>query len=197
MEFRLVSKKIEGFFNLIRLTIQKETPMKCKKVLSRLDAYADHELPLSQNREIEAHLQCCEMCRIAFEQIRQVEGFLDTLDDLPVPQGFAASVMAEARKKALPGAQKKSFLAWDWFWLQWLKEQSMPVRLAACTMVLLAFFLGVTMSREISLSGSRQAVASGETGMEGFEWFSPSPPESLQQTYMILASSLDAGGAAR
>lgn len=171
--------------------------MKCKKVLSHLDAYADHELPLSQNHEIEAHLQCCGICRIALEQIRQVEGFLDTLDVLPVPQNFAACVMAEARNMALPGAEDKSFLAWDWFWLQWIKELSMPVRLAACAIVLLAFLLGVTMSREISLSGSRQAVASGETGMEGFEWFSPSPPESLQHTYMILASSLDAGGAAR
>ena len=197
MEFCLVSKKIEGFFNLIRLMIQKETPMKCKKVLSHLDAYADHELSLSLNREIEDHLQCCGMCRIAFEQIQQVEGFLDTLDVLPVPQEFAARVMTEARKRALPGAEKKSFFAWDWFSLQWLTELSMPVRLAACTMVLLAFFLGMTMSREISLSGSRQAAASGETGMEGFEWFSPSPPESLQHTYMILASSLDAGGAAR
>jgi len=171
--------------------------MKCKKILSHLDAYADHELPLSQNREIEDHLKCCGMCRIAFEQILQVEGFLDALDVLPVPQAFAACVMAEAREKALPGAEKKPFFAWDWFWLQWLKELPVPVRLAACTMVLLAFFLGVTMSREISLSGSRQATTSGEAGMEGFEWFSPAPPESLQHTYMILASSLDAGGIAR
>jgi len=171
--------------------------MKCKKVLSHLNAYVDHELPLSQNREIKDHLQCCGICRTAFEQILQVEGFLDTLDVLPVPRAFADRVMAEARKKALPGAPKKPFFAWDWFWLQWLMELSMPVRLAACTVVLLAFFLGMTMSREISLSGNRLETVSREAGLEGFEWFSPAPPESLELTYMILASSFDVGGIAR
>ena len=168
--------------------------MRCKKVLSHLSAYADHELSSSLNHEIEDHLHCCRMCRIEFEQIQHVEGFLNTLDVLPVPQDFADRVMTEARKMALPGAEKKSFFAWDWFSLQWLLELSMPVRLAACTTVLLAFFLGMTMSREISLSGNLQTAASREAGLEGFEWFSPAPPEALEHTYMILASSFDVGG---
>jgi len=171
--------------------------MRCKKVLSHLNAYLDHELSSSLSREIENHLNCCRTCQIAFEQIQHVEGFLSSLDVPPMPQEFAESVMMEARKMAFPGAERKSFFAWAEFSLQWFSELSMPVRLAACSMVLLAFFIGVTMSREISLSGSRQAAASGETGMEGFEWFSPAPPESLQHAYMILASSLDAEGAVR
>ncbi|MBI5593771.1 MAG: zf-HC2 domain-containing protein [Deltaproteobacteria bacterium] len=168
--------------------------MRCKKVLFHLSAYADHELSGNLSREIEDHLQDCGGCRIAFEQIQQVDGFLSALDALPVPLEFADRVMSEARKRILPVAEKKSFLAWDRFSLQLLLELSMPVRLAACTAVLLAFFLGMTMSREISLSGSRQAAASREAGMEGFEWFSPAPPESLEHTYMILASSFDVGG---
>jgi hypothetical protein len=168
--------------------------MRCKKVLSHLNAYADNELSGNLSREIEDHLYCCGMCRIEFEQILQVEGFLNTLDALPVPDGFADRVMAEARKRALPGAEKKSIFAWGGFSLQWFSGMSMPVRLAACTTVLLAFFLGMTMSREISLSGSHQATASRAADMEGFEWFSSSPPESLEHTYMILASSFDAGG---
>jgi len=169
--------------------------MKCKKVLSRLNAYADHELSSSLSREIEDHLHGCGTCRIQFEHILQVGASLNALDVLPVPDGFADRVMTEARKRALPGAENKSFFAWDGFSLQWLSELSVPVRLATCTTVLLAFFLGLTMSREISLSGNRQAAASREAGMEGFEWFSPAPPESLEHAYMILASTLyDAGG---
>ncbi len=171
--------------------------MKCEKVLSHLNAYADHELSSSLIREIEDHLHCCGMCQIEFEHIQQVDGFLNTLDVFPVPDGFTDRVMTEARRRILLGAEKKSFFAWDWFQLQWLKELSIPVRLAACTMVLLAFFLGMTMSREISLSGSRVAAASREAGMEGFEWFSPAPPESLEHAYMILASSFDVGGIAQ
>ena len=171
--------------------------MRCKKVLSHLNAYADHELSSSLSCEIDDHLHDCGTCQIQFEHILGVGDSLDALGVLPVPNGFADRVMTEARKRGLLSAEKKSFFTWDWFSLQWLSELSMPVRLAACTTVLLAFFLGMTMSREISLSGSRQATASREAGLEGFEWFSPAPPESLEHTYMILASSLDVGGIPR
>jgi len=171
--------------------------MRCKKVLSHLNANADHELSSSLSREIDDHLRDCGTCQIQFESILRVGDSLNALGVLPMPDGFAERVMAEARSRVLLGAEKKSFFAWDWFSLQWLSELSMPVRLAACTTVLLAFFLGMTMSREISLSGSRQAAASRGADMEGFEWFSSSPPESLEHTYMILASSFDVGGIAR
>ncbi len=171
--------------------------MRCKKVLSHLNAYADHELSDRLSREIDDHLRDCGMCRIQFKRILQVGASLNALGVLPVPVGFAERIMSEARSRVLLGAEKKSFFAWDGFSLQWLSELSVPVRLAACTMVLLAFFLGMTMSREISLSGNNQATASRETDMEGFEWFSPSPPESLEHTYMILASSFDVGDMTR
>jgi hypothetical protein len=171
--------------------------MRCKKVLSHLNAYADHELSSSLSREIGNHLHCCRMCQIEFGKIQHVEGFLNTLDVLPVPREFAERVMMEARKRALSGAENKSFFAWCGISLQWLSELSIPVRMAACTTVLLAFFLGMTMSREISLSGNHHAAASREAGMEGFEWFSPVPPESLEHTYMILASSFDVGDIVR
>jgi hypothetical protein len=171
--------------------------MRCKKVLSHLNAYADHELSSSLSREIDDHLRDCGTCQIQFERILQVGDSLDALGVLPVPDGFADRVMAEARNRVLFSAEKKSFFTLNWFSLQWLSELSVPVRLAACTTVFLAFFLGMTMSREISLSGSRQTAASREAGMEGFEWFSPTPPESLEHTYMILASSFDVGGIPR
>jgi anti-sigma factor RsiW len=164
-------------------------PMRCKKVLSHLNAYADHELSDSLSREIDDHLRDCGTCRIQFERILRVGDSINALGVLPVPDGFADRVMAEARSRVLRSAEKKSF-----FTFNWLSELSIPVRLAACTTVLLAFFLGMTMSREISLAGSRQATASREAGMEGFEWFSPAPPESIEHAYMILASSFDAGG---
>ncbi|MCX5884208.1 MAG: zf-HC2 domain-containing protein [Deltaproteobacteria bacterium] len=72
--------------------------MRCKKVLSHLNAYADHELSSSLSRGIENHLHSCRMCQIEFDQIQHVEGFLNTLDVPPVPQEFAARVMIEARK---------------------------------------------------------------------------------------------------
>jgi hypothetical protein len=73
---------------------------------------------------------------------------------------------------------------------------SVPLRLAACATVLLAFFLGMTLGREVFLSGNSQVAAAGAASVEGFEWFSQTPPASLGSTYMTLASN-DMGGMAR
>ena len=56
--------------------------MNCKKVLSRLPAYVDGELPARLMREMEKHLGACPLCRSQVEHIRQVD---DMLDSMSVP----------------------------------------------------------------------------------------------------------------
>jgi hypothetical protein len=66
---------------------------------------------------------------------------------------------------------------------------SAPLRLAACATVLFAFFLGLALGRGDFLSGNNQAAVAGAASVEGFEWFSQTPPASLGSTYLVLASS--------
>jgi len=169
--------------------------MYCKRTLFRLSAYLDKELPSRQRHEVEEHLRTCRACREQLERVRQVGGFLDTLDVPPLPDGFAARVLAEARKRTLPAQEKRPYFVPDWWPLGWFSSLSTPMRLATCALILLASFLGLSMSRGISLSGGRQPGAALSENVEGLEWFGPTPPESLGSAYLTLAAtSLDDGG---
>jgi anti-sigma factor RsiW len=161
--------------------------MNCKEILSRLHAYVDGEVQAKLMREMEEHLGVCPLCRSQVEHIRQVDNLLDTMSVPPLPEGFSARVMAEARRRALSAPGKRPLLGIDWMPLRWFADLTVPMRLAACAMVLLACLLGMFMSRDLSLSGSpRTAVVAAEY-LDGFEWFSPTPPTSLGSAYLTLA----------
>jgi len=163
--------------------------MNCKKVLSRLQAYADGEVPAGLMREMNEHLEACPSCRGQVERTRQVGDILESLSVPPLPEGFSARLMAEARRRAPLAKEKKSFFPMDWQPLRWIFDLSVPMRLAACAMVFLACFLGIFMSKELSLSGNRQASVAEAENLDGFEWFSPTPPTSLGSAYLALAST--------
>jgi anti-sigma factor RsiW len=161
--------------------------MNCTKVLSRLHACVDGEVPARLMRKMEEHLDACPSCRSQVERIRQVDDMLDGLAVPPLPEGFAARVMTEARRRALPVPEKRPVLGGAWLALRWFSDLTVPMRLAACAMVLLACLLGMFMSRDLSLSGSPWATVVEAENLDGFEWFSPTPPTSLGSAYLTLA----------
>ncbi len=161
--------------------------MNCKKALSRSHAYVDGEVPAKLMREMKEHLDVCPSCRSLVERIRQVDDMLDSLSVPSLPNEFAARVMAEARRRALPAPGKRPLLGLDWVPLRWFVDLTVPMRLAACAVVLLACFLGMFMSRDLSLSGSPRTNVVEAENLDGFEWFSPTPPTSLGSAYLTLA----------
>lgn len=157
--------------------------MKCKKVISRLHAYLDGEMAISLMRKMEQHINGCPSCRGRAEEIRSVENMLDCFD-IPSPRpGFTNRVMAEATQRVRSVGEKKAFFPTRHPSLQWFLNLSVPMRLVACTLVLIACFLGVWMSRDLSLSGKVHAYAVRSQNLDGFEWFSPTPPASLGSAY--------------
>lgn len=163
--------------------------MHCKKVLSRLQAYVDGEVPAGLMREMDEHLDACASCSNQVERIRAVGNILDSLSVPPLPEGFSARVMAEARRRAPLAEKRKSFFPLEWQPLRWLLDLSVPMRIAACTVVLMACLLGMFMSREVSLSGNQRTSIAETENLDGFEWFSPTPPASLGSAYLTLASA--------
>ena len=163
--------------------------MNCKKVLSRLQAFVDGELPAKVMSEIEEHLGSCPACRSQVERIRGIGDILDNLSVPPLPEGFTARVMAEARRRAPITRRKRFFSPAERLLLRWLLDLSVPVRLAACTMVLLACFLGVFMSKELSVSWNQQSSTVKTESPDGFEWFSATPPASLSSAYLAVSSN--------
>jgi anti-sigma factor (TIGR02949 family) len=161
--------------------------MNCRKVLSRLHAYLDGEVPAELMHEFEEHLSICPSCRDQVERIRQISDILDSLTVPPLPEEFVARVMAVARKRSLPVPEKRPVLGIGRLPLHWFADLSAPMRLAACAMVLLACLLGMFMSRDLSLSGISRANVADAENLDGFEWFSPTPPASLGNAYLTLA----------
>jgi anti-sigma factor RsiW len=161
--------------------------MNCKEILSRLHAYVDGEVPVRLMRKMDEHLDACPSCRSQVARMRQVDDMVDSLAVPPLPEGFSARVMAEARRRALPAPGTGPLLGIDWMPLRWFADLTVPMRLAACAMVLLACLLGMFMSRDLSLSGSPWTTVADAENLDGFEWFSPTPPTSLGSAYLTLA----------
>jgi anti-sigma factor RsiW len=171
--------------------------MDCSKALSRLHAYLDGEVPAKLRREIDQHLSTCPACRSQVERIRQVH---DMLEDLPVPrlpQEFSSRLMTRARGEVLFAKEKKSLFPLHWQPVQWLLDLSAPMRLAACVVVFLAYLLGMSMSKELSLSRNPQNLVAQTENLDGFEWFGPTPPASLGSAYFALALATTEDPAAR
>jgi len=157
--------------------------MRCRKVTSYLNAYADGELPEKQRLSVKEHLATCEACQRRLEEIRGIDVlFQGTLSVPPVPDGFAARIMAEARRRQSVVAPKRS----EWNPLQWVAGLSVPMRIAACVAILLAFATG------LSLDGgwmTRQGMSSQpEKNLSGLEWFEPTPPGSIGSVYIAMTT---------
>ena len=161
--------------------------MNCSKVLSRLHAYSDGEVPAKLTREIEQHLSTCPACRSQVERIRQVHDIFEGLSVPPLPQEFAARLMTKAPEEVPFAKEKKSLFPLDWQPVQWLLDLSVPMRLTAFAVVFLACLLGMSMSKELSLSGNPQNLVAQTENLDGIEWFSPTPPASLGSAYFALA----------
>lgn len=161
--------------------------MNCDSVLSHLNAYVDGEAPQRLVRKIEEHLEACPSCRSRAEHIRRVGDVLDGLSVPPLPREFAARVMMEARGRVSLAQEKKFVFPLGWQPIRRFLEASFSMRVAACAMVFLACLLGVLTSRAVFQPGNPRTTAVDAESLEGFEWFSPTPPASLGSAYVTLA----------
>ena len=187
------SKKITNFFILrggfpfvVRLISSEVNEMlSCLRYRNHLGAYLDGELSPRRAKNVSAHLGRCKACRVALEDLRRLAPVMHALEVPPVPTGLADHVMAHARTRAVRSREGSVV----WSPLEWWRMVSTPLRLAACATVLLAFFLGVGLGRGVFVSGNNQTTVAEAASIEGFEWFSPTPPASLGSTYLLLASN--------
>jgi len=159
--------------------------LSCLRYRKRLGAYLDGELSPRLSKAVLAHVMRCKACRVELEELRRLAPLMQTLDVPPVPAGLTDKVMARARTRAFRSHEGPV----TWSPLDWWRMVSVPLRLAACATVLLAFFFGVALGRSAFVSRGNQTNVAGAASMEGFEWFSQTPPASLGSTYLILASN--------
>ena len=89
--------------------------MACRHYYELISQRLDGELSPDEERELESHLSTCPSCRALAEQLSGLHEDFSALEEVPVPEGFAQSVMAriraEEQKKVIPLFRRPQFKA--------------------------------------------------------------------------------------
>jgi anti-sigma factor RsiW len=163
--------------------------MNCRRVLPRLNAYADGELSRLRASGVSRHLKECPSCRKRFEELRALEVLLEAADASPLPEGFSSRLLAEAARCAPKRRPER---------LGWLPRglrvavfgMSVPMRLAACGTAVLAFLVGASTAGWLVHPLGGQIATAETRELYGLEWFGSAPPLSLA-TYVADARQGD------
>ena len=74
----------------------------CKEFSALLDPYIDGELSPEETARVREHLHTCDGCRAYVQAALAIRDAFPEAEDTPVPDGFAAGVMAAIRADAAP-----------------------------------------------------------------------------------------------
>lgn len=166
--------------------------MRCNDVQQKLDLFATGELTHTVREKIEAHLESCKECGEALARVRRFEDLLTAAPAPPVPDGFAARVVARAKERQaravgqLPAPRGRYRLAWQ------------RIRLSAGTAAALAagLMVGMFMGHETWQAVRQQPLASATRPPDplaafGFEYLVEPGGDSLAQAYLGLTATSD------
>lgn len=76
----------------------------CKEFSALLDPYIDGELSPEETARVREHLHTCDGCRAYVQAALAIRDAFPEAEDTPVPDGFAAGVMAAIRRTPPPEA---------------------------------------------------------------------------------------------
>ena len=141
----------------------------CHEVRTKLGRYRDRELSPGESRELAAHLEVCQTCRLEFEAMEALDTALGAAPVSPVPEDLVESVMQAARRRQ---AGADSLFTFSGFWFGW----STPMRFAASCAAVAACYLGL-----VAGAGS---APSPRPEVEGAECLAVSSGGPLAAVYM-------------
>lgn len=163
--------------------------MHCEDVEKQLKAYCVGQVPVDVRQGMQAHLVECGGCRAALGRMDPVAGVLSSVQTPAVPLGFAAGVvaMARRRKQAEPPA---------WNLLRWWRLTSTPMHLAAAAVLVVGLTAGLMMGWTTSPSAGRMASAAQGDPLSTYQLdvLSEAPDGSLAGSYLTLVATTNEGG---
>jgi putative zinc finger protein len=160
--------------------------MRCREVQHKLDLFVTQELTSSERERVAAHLGNCAECREALARLRRLEDVLAATPVPPVPEGFAARVVARAaEQQAVPTRQPAQ--------PRLARSPRNRFRFTAATAAAMAsgLLLGLFMGYETWRSGGPgPRGAAGQSNdllaASGFESLVEPGGDSLAQSYLSL-----------
>jgi len=130
----------------------------CEEYAALLDAYADGECSEDEAGRVREHLKTCSGCRACLEEILAMRDAFSLLDDVAVPEGFSAGVMAAvaaAPRREKPDSRRLI--------RKWLPRAACLVVLVGAVLgwKLMGGYSGTAMSAASDSSAAAAAAASG------------------------------------
>ena len=160
--------------------------MDCTRFAEHINAYVDHAVPPEIRAAMQAHATSCPACRGEIEALVQLESVLHSAPEAPVPQGFAAHVMARAATQKAP--RKLSVLAWAGL-PGWWQELPGPARAAAAAILVVGLALGGVMGWDANRNGSNAAPPAAPAdalAAYNLDYLAEAPAGSLAQVVLAL-----------
>jgi len=114
--------------------------MKCSRIKRKLSAFLDGETSEAENRFIAEHLKSCERCHKELEELSQVSGVLNVMDEVRVSPFFITRL-----KQRIADQKSKNVVRIPL--MEWIKRAALPA--FATALVFLSFLGGSNLGKAI------------------------------------------------
>lgn len=166
--------------------------MRCRIVQEKLDAYLAEGLRATDQRQVEAHLRSCPVCRDELVRLKQLLALLKSDSAIPpVPDGFSSRLMAKARQRL--AACQPPEMSVPWSIRRWWTSVFFPMRAeVAATLaagLLIGVFLGQQTWHSAHPSNPQQATQADPLAVYELDYLTNAPGDSLAGTYLALMGS--------
>lgn len=119
----------------------------CEEFAALLDPYIDGELSPAETARVREHLRTCDGCRAYVQAALAMRDAFPEAENTPVPDGFAAGVMAAIRADAAPRKRRRP---------RWAKTL---LPLAACCAVVVLAVSGLPRPGETAVADNLESQA--------------------------------------
>lgn len=119
----------------------------CEEFAALLDPYIDGELSPAETARVREHLRTCDGCRAYVQAALAMRDAFPEAEDTPVPDGFAAGVMAAIRADAAPRKRRRP---------RWAKTL---LPLAACCAIVVLAVSGLPRPSDTAVADNLESQA--------------------------------------
>jgi anti-sigma factor RsiW len=150
--------------------------LNCHTVISRLSAYQDDELPLSEKEQFEQHLSDCPSCNAQFIKLQQAWEAMGVLSDLSVSSDFYRKI-----QRKLPDTRGRFEEPAYGGWFQRLVPTS-----AVASLIAAGILLGAAAGNSLVARTPAQPPNAENSLLSSLSVFDPVPPGTVADGFNRL-----------